>query len=929
MIINLHYSFQDYDNLYFVLDLLTGGDLRYQLGRHPRRFYNESQTKFFIACIIESLIYIHSKNIIHRDIKPENLIFDEKGYLHVTDFGIAKFSNNKNLKETSGTPGYMAPEVMKGLNHTGSVDYFAVGIITYELMLGKRPYTGKNRKEIKEQMMMKQVYLDNDTIPLNWSQESADFINRLLIRKETSRLGYYNDYEIKKHPWFRDINFDDLLEGKIRAPFIPRKNYDNYDKKYCEEMEEIGIETNIRYDNYRNNERYSQIFEGFTFYNVDESQILCHEIYRKPSVKYVKNNSYFNSNNNYIINKSKTINLDYDYKRRISQKASNNKVPSSNNTFIRTIHYSNGNEITTNKISNSRRNQSSLFHDNNRYTLKNLDDIYIMASPNRRGRITINNDDTNIDNNFRKYANHSFVETNYSKGKTIRRSYSSSNLYNSNYVNVFNLLVNNVNNINNNNILLNNANIPLKNRQNYPQSPKSIIPINYNISNTSKIPIDKKNKTTNYKNSINYNSSSYKNRIYNGKNKNSSFSYIDNENSLYSGIKKNDYNNNSFRYSNYSSYQNNKMNSIYKIEPKENVNKNYLIPDKYKNLRRNHSYSYVCNFRNNIDRKSIKIIEPINLNDKTNSYKKEIIPIDYFQNDKNNTNYNKNKTIEYVNNKNKSNGSIYIDKYKISQDNVVKKENLNNNFEISKKSKFDNNNVSCPQKFQINIINNSNKRAPPPINQRIIFNNFDVKNRNNSDIVINKENNIINIPKSPKINEKNTYKRIPIPFSLNQRIKKKKQVSNDNNNRINAKIDNDAKNNDKIFSQYNYNSSYSLNDKENIKINVNNNLSETLSQCNYQILEKKKIDFNNNEFIDLKQKSNIIAVKIHEKSFTSYQYLKNFDKYKKIKNNKTINKNKHINYNNKAIYPNMIKKKICNKYHTINTKGTENTLIIL
>ena len=88
---------------------------------------------------MESLIYIHSKNIIHRDIKPENLIFDDKGYLHVTDFGIAKFSNGKTLNETSGTPGYMAPEVMKGLNHTGSVDYFALGVITYELMQGKRP----------------------------------------------------------------------------------------------------------------------------------------------------------------------------------------------------------------------------------------------------------------------------------------------------------------------------------------------------------------------------------------------------------------------------------------------------------------------------------------------------------------------------------------------------------------------------------------------------------------------------------------------------------------------------------------------------------------------------------------------------------------------------------------------------------------------
>ena len=113
LIINLHYSFQDYDNLYFVLDLLTGGDLRYQLGRHPRRYYTEEQTKFFIACIVESLIYIHSKNIIHRDIKPENLIFDDKGYLHITDFGIAKYSYNNNINETSGTPGVKTEKKLK------------------------------------------------------------------------------------------------------------------------------------------------------------------------------------------------------------------------------------------------------------------------------------------------------------------------------------------------------------------------------------------------------------------------------------------------------------------------------------------------------------------------------------------------------------------------------------------------------------------------------------------------------------------------------------------------------------------------------------------------------------------------------------------------------------------------------------------------
>ena len=217
--------------MYFVLDLLSGGDLRYQLGRHPRKYFSEAQTKFFIACIVESLIYIHSQNIIHRDIKPENLIFDEKGYLHVTDFGIAKFLSSNNLNETSGTPGYMAPEVMRGLNHTGSVDYFAVGVIAYELMLGKRPYYGKNRKEIKEQMMIKQVYLDEDNIPLGWSQYSADFINRLLLRKDVNRLGYFNDLEVKRHPWLSDINFEDLVNYKIDAPFIPKKNNDNYDKK--------------------------------------------------------------------------------------------------------------------------------------------------------------------------------------------------------------------------------------------------------------------------------------------------------------------------------------------------------------------------------------------------------------------------------------------------------------------------------------------------------------------------------------------------------------------------------------------------------------------------------------------------------------------------------------------------------------------------
>ena len=145
-IINMHFSFQDAEYLYIAMDLLTGGDLRYQIFK--QKIFFEDQTKFFISCIILSLEYIHTNNILHRDLKPENLVFDSKGYLKLTDFGIAKIYRKENNKDTSGTPGYMAPEVMNGQNHTIAVDYFALGVIGYELMMRKRPYLGKSRKKI-------------------------------------------------------------------------------------------------------------------------------------------------------------------------------------------------------------------------------------------------------------------------------------------------------------------------------------------------------------------------------------------------------------------------------------------------------------------------------------------------------------------------------------------------------------------------------------------------------------------------------------------------------------------------------------------------------------------------------------------------------------------------------------------------------------
>lgn len=147
-------AFQDRENLYLIMDLLAGGDLRFHISR--KRKFNEVQTskilyflllnkicickkkkEFFIACIVLSLEYVHTNGILHRDIKPENLVFDNKGYLRVTDFGIARVWKPDNSADTSGTPGYMAPEVMCRQNHGVAADYYAVGVIAYECMIGK------------------------------------------------------------------------------------------------------------------------------------------------------------------------------------------------------------------------------------------------------------------------------------------------------------------------------------------------------------------------------------------------------------------------------------------------------------------------------------------------------------------------------------------------------------------------------------------------------------------------------------------------------------------------------------------------------------------------------------------------------------------------------------------------------------------------
>jgi len=302
-LVNMICAFQDYENLYLVMDLLTGGDLRYHLCK--RRTFTEEETKFFISCLLLGLEYIHKNNIIHRDIKPENLVLDENGYVRITDFGVAKICRSDNSSETSGTPGYMAPEVLMARNHSFPVDFFAIGVMGFEFMLGHRPYVAKNRKEMKYLVLRKPAKIEEKDNVKGWSKESLDFINKCLKRKESNRLGYTNGVqELKEHSWFIDVQWEELYNKKENAPFVP-KLVGNFDKRYCKEIEKVGDETIERYQKYMEKENFESIFLGYTYINYELTQITLdnnnNESNTRVTTHTKQNNPPFttsNSNNN-------------------------------------------------------------------------------------------------------------------------------------------------------------------------------------------------------------------------------------------------------------------------------------------------------------------------------------------------------------------------------------------------------------------------------------------------------------------------------------------------------------------------------------------------------------------------------------------------------------------------------------------------------
>ena len=278
-IVNMHFSFQDFNSLYLVMDLITGKDLRFHLARKKR--FTCEQSKFFIACTILGLEYLHYNKILHRDIKPDNLVLDKKGYVKITDFGISREMDKLIPGESSGTPGYMAPEIMCGKKHSIDCDYYCLGIMAYEFMKGVRPYICRSNAELKKRIMETQIVVNKFELPDGWGIESADFINRLIKRKQSERLGHGGDNEVKNHLWFKGFRWDKLYRGELTSPYIPEEEANkgiNYTAPIDNEMMK-------RYKKIMNSKEYKVAFKNFLFFNLYDKN-LYNEKYKNPHEIY-------------------------------------------------------------------------------------------------------------------------------------------------------------------------------------------------------------------------------------------------------------------------------------------------------------------------------------------------------------------------------------------------------------------------------------------------------------------------------------------------------------------------------------------------------------------------------------------------------------------------------------------------------------------
>lgn len=210
-IVDLYATFQDNLNIYMLLSYVPGGELFTHLRRAGR--FSPDVTRFYLATIILALKYLHSYNVIYRDLKPENLLLDSRGYLRLTDFGFAKRVDDRTWT-LCGTPEYLAPEIIQADGHGKAADWWACGILCYEMLVGYPPFFDDHAYGIYEKILRGKIHWPKDTDPL-----SRELIRAFLHPDRSKRLGNLigGPDDVLQHPWFRGVDWEALERREIRV----------------------------------------------------------------------------------------------------------------------------------------------------------------------------------------------------------------------------------------------------------------------------------------------------------------------------------------------------------------------------------------------------------------------------------------------------------------------------------------------------------------------------------------------------------------------------------------------------------------------------------------------------------------------------------------------------------------------------------------
>lgn len=200
-------------HMFLIMEYVMGGELFYYMKKYGR--FPPEAVLFFSCEVLMALKFIHSKSIIYRDLKPENILVSSNGHIKLADFGFAT-KMNANVYILCGTPEYMAPEKLLGTGDTKETDYWAFGCLIYEMVYGMPPYYSTQIEEIYRRILTEPL-----TFPADVPGPVQDLLTKLLTKDRGSRLGHGGVGEIMGHPYFRDVNWDDVENLRCEPPFLP------------------------------------------------------------------------------------------------------------------------------------------------------------------------------------------------------------------------------------------------------------------------------------------------------------------------------------------------------------------------------------------------------------------------------------------------------------------------------------------------------------------------------------------------------------------------------------------------------------------------------------------------------------------------------------------------------------------------------------